>query len=54
MITIKRKVFHWMWLRRYNKAWKRACRKANWYHEDISHCSPWFYFKDELEELKTL
>jgi len=55
MNKIKKKYFHWLWQHRYNKAWRRAKRKAkSFYHEDISHCNPWFYFKDELEELKAL
>ena len=55
MNKLKKMYIHWLWLHRYNKAWKRAKRRANFcYHEDISSCSPWFYFHDELEQLKSL
>lgn len=49
----KRKYFHWKWQRRWNKAWNISCWKAyGMYSEDIKACSPWYYFWNELEDLK--
>lgn len=53
MNKLKKKYLHWLWKHRYNKAWKRSCKRASSYHEEISHCSPWFYLEEELKELKT-
>ena len=44
---------HKLWLKRWNKAWKRASAKAGRiYKENIAYCNPWYYFWDELDELK--
>ena len=45
---------HKRWLKRWNKAWRRACRKANSsiYRELINSYNPWFFFWEELENLK--
>ena len=44
---------HWKCQKRWNKAWKRAKRRANsFYREDIASCNPWCYFQEELNDLK--
>ena len=52
MNNIKKKYLHWKWQRRYNRAWRMSAWKAKMYHEDISMCSPYYYFEEELRGLK--
>lgn len=51
----RREYLHKKWQKRYDRAWSRACYKANnGYHEDICACSPEFYFFSELAYSKKL
>ena len=49
---LKKIYLHWKWKRGYKWAWRIAEHKAKGYHEDISTCNPWYYFKNELDGLK--
>jgi hypothetical protein len=49
---LRRWWLHRKWQRRFNLAWRTAVRKSKGYHELIDACSPWYYFKNELDGLK--